>query len=643
MKEQKEFKPYISADSVTKEFSATAFIAGILLAVVFGAANAYLGLIVGMTVSASIPAAVIGMGVIKVVMRKNSILESNMIQTIGSAGESLAAGVIFTVPAMFLWAAEGKTEVPGIFEISIIAFVGGALGILFMIPLRKALIVKEHGVLPYPEGMACSEVLLAGEKGGSQSVIVFISMGIAALIKFLLDGLQIAKGSVSLVLNKFKGQMAVDVYPALAGVGYICGFKISATLFAGGILSWLVLIPLICMFGADTILFPGTMTIGEIWNTSGASGIWSNYIRYIGAGAVAAGGIISLVKSLPTIINTFKDSMKGLKGSKSGNAGSVARTEQELGMPIIIASVIAIIIAVAALPQIPVGIVGSIFIVIFGFFFATVASRMVGLVGSSNNPVSGMTIATLLITAMVFKMMGNDGMAGMVSVMTIGSIIAIIASIAGDTSQDLKTGYILGATPRKQQIGELIGVAVSAITIGGVMYLLNAAWGFGSSQLAAPQATLMKMIVEGVMGNELPWNLVFVGAFIAVIAELLGISSMSFAIGIYLPIASTSCIMIGGIVRAIVEKVIKKKDQTEKDEIINKGILSCSGLIAGEGLVGILLAVFAIIPVGAGTLGDAINLSSVFSLGQIGAVIALAVIVFVILKFTIWSKSDIHE
>lgn len=637
MDEKNSFKPYISADRNEKELSVMSVVAGVILAVIFGAANAYLGLIVGMTVSASIPAAVIGMGVIRFVAKRNSILESNMIQTIGSAGESLAAGVIFTLPAMFLWAGEGLCEMPSMLEITSIALVGGLLGVFFMIPLRNALIVKEHGILPYPEGMACSEVLLSGEKGGSDSKLVFISMGIAAVLKFIVGGLKVVEGSIGFVISKFKGAFNISAGPALLGVGYICGTKVSSTLFAGSVLSWFVLIPIICLFGSDMVLYPGTVTIAEMWADGGASAIWSNYIRYIGAGAVATGGIISLIKSLPLIVSTFRDSMKGLKGAKG--EGSTERTAKDIPMKVIILSVIAIALFVDLLPAIPVNIVGSILIIVCGFFFATVASRIVGLVGSSNSPVSGMTIATLLVTAFIFKMMGNDGAAGMVSAMAVGSVIAIITAISGDTSQDLKTGYIVGATPMKQQIGEIIGVVSSAFAIGGVLYLLNAAWGFGTEQLAAPQATLMKMIVEGVMGGNLPWNLVFIGVFIAVVVELLGISVMSFAIGIYLPIETTACIMLGGLVRALVEKK-KYKNQEEKDTTVNKGVLACSGMIAGEGLVGILLAVFAIIPVGAGSLGDALDISKVVNFGSIGTLFIFAAMIFVVLKVTIWGKKN---
>ena len=450
MKDQNEFKPYIPAEKITPEFTVTSIIMGVLLAVVFGAANAYLGLRVGMTVSASIPAAVISMGVIRVIMRKNSILESNMVQTIGSAGESLAAGAIFTLPALFLWAAEGKMDKPGIIEITLIALLGGMLGVLFMVPLRNALIVKEHGVLPYPEGTACAEVLLAGEEGGANASTVFAGMGFAAVFKFIIDGLKAVPSEVSFRVKGYAGEVGTQIYPAVMSVGYICGPKISSYMFAGGLVSWLVLIPLIVLFGADMILYPGTAPIGEMFAAGGAGAIWGSYIRYIGAGALAAGGIISLIKSLPLIVRTFRDALKSMKGSMS--AGT-KRTEQDLNMKIILISIAALTVLIWLVPAIPVTLLGAIIIVIFGFFFATVSSRMVGLVGSSNNPVSGMAIATLLFATIILKLTGDTGAHGMKGAIAIGSIICIVAAISGDTSQDLKTGYLLGATPKKQQIG----------------------------------------------------------------------------------------------------------------------------------------------------------------------------------------------
>ena len=630
MNEKETFKPYISADRTLHEMTPLSIIVGIILAIVFGAANAYLGLRVGMTVSASIPAAVLGMGVYRLCRKKDTNLESNMVQTIGSAGESLAAGAIFTMPALFLWAQEEGTKMPGIMEIALIALIGGLLGICFMVPLRKALIVKEHGTLPYPEGTACAEVLLAGEKGGANASVVFLGMGIAALFKFIVDGLKVVSSAVTVTVQKIHGEISAQVYPALVSVGYICGFKIASYMFAGGILGWLVLIPMIYLFGADTTLFPASVSVHELWEQAGASGIWSSYIRYIGAGAVATGGIVSLIKSLPLIVRTFADAMKGLKGS--GKQANELRTEKDLKMSVVLIMLAILIVAIAVTPIIPIDVIGAIVIVIFGFFFATVSSRMVGLVGSSNNPVSGMAIATLLATTVLLKATGHTGMSGMTAAIAIGSVICIVAAMAGDMSQDLKTGYILGATPVKQQYGEMIGTVVSAVTIGFVLYLLNAAWGFGTPELSAPQATLMKMIVEGVMGGNLPWTLVFIGVFIALVVELLGIPVLPFAIGLYLPIELSSCIMIGGVLRWALEKK-KYKSGEQKESAISNGVLCCSGMIAGEGLVGILLAILAVVNV-----SSVFDLSESINLGNAGGVILMLLMILSLLKFSIWNK-----
>ena len=631
MDNKNEFKPYIPAEKVTPELTVTAVIMGVILAVVFGAANAYLGLRVGMTVSASIPAAVIAMGVIRIIMRRNSILESNIVQTVGSAGESLAAGAIFTLPALFLWAKEGGMAKPDILEITLIALIGGLLGVFFMIPLRNALIVKEHATLPYPEGTACAEVLLAGEKGGSSASTVFAGMGFAALFKFIIDGLKVVAGEVSYTIKGFKGTIGTQIYPAVMSVGYICGARISSYMFAGGVLSWMVLIPLIMLFGENSILYPAVdQTVGELFAEGGAGAVWSSYIRYIGAGALAAGGIISLVKTLPLIIKTFAGAVKGM--GKSGVDSSL-RTEKNLNMTVVLIAIAVLTVAIWLIPAIPVNLIGAIIIVIFGFFFATVSSRMVGIVGSSNNPASGMAIATLLISTLILKVTGTDGNAGMASAIAIGSIICIIAAISGDTSQDLKSGYILGATPKKQQIGEVIGVVASALAIGGTLYLLDKAYGFGTDELAAPQATLMKLIVEGVMDANLPWALVFAGAGIAVVVEVIGIPVLPFAIGIYLPIQLNACIMVGGLVRLALDKLCKKN----KEAVVNDGILFSSGMIAGEGLVGILLAVFAILGI-----DKKIDLSRFVPsiVSNIGGILLFGIIILTLLKFTVWKKRD---
>jgi len=630
MNEKNEFKPYIPADRVMPELTVTSIVMGMLLAVIFGAANAYLGLRVGMTVSASIPAAVISMGVIRVIMKRNSILESNMVQTIGSAGESLAAGAIFTMPALFLWAEEGLCDMPSLVEITLIALCGGVLGVLFMVPLRNALIVKEHETLLYPEGTACADVLLAGEEGGANASTVFSGMGLAAAFKFVVDGLKVLPSDVAFAFKSFKGEIGMEVYPALLGVGYIVGPQIASYMFVGSIIGWMVIIPLICLFGPDTWLYPADVgtTIADLYVAGGAAKIWSTYVKYIGAGAIATGGIISLIKSLPLIVTTFRDSIKSMKGGKNTNT---ARTAQDLPMQMILFGIVAMILIIWVVPAIPVTLLGAAIIVVFGFFFATVSSRMVGLVGSSNNPVSGMAIATLLIATMSIKASGKTGIDGMTAAIAIGSVICIVAAIAGDTSQDLKTGYLLGATPKKQQIGEIIGVIVSGLAIGGVLYLLNAAWGYGGAEVPAPQATLMKMIVEGIMGGNLPWNLVFIGVFLAIALEILRVPVMPFAIGLYLPIYLNASIMIGGVVRLFMDRR-KNVDEETKTKQTTDGTLYCAGMIAGEGLVGILLAIFAVFGINV-SIGESVNF------GNIGGVVLMVIMILCLLKFSLWKKS----
>ena len=629
MNENKEFKPYIPAEKVTAEMTVTSVIMGVILAIVFGAANAYLGLRVGMTVSASIPAAVISMGVIRVIMKKNSILESNLVQTIGSAGESLAAGAIFTMPALFLWAEEGLCDKPSLVEITLIALCGGVLGVLFMVPLRNALIVKEHATLLYPEGTACADVLLAGEEGGANASTVFSGMGLAAVFKFVVDGLKVIPADVSAAFTSLKGEIGMEVYPALLGVGYIVGPKIASYMFVGSLMGWMVIIPMICLFGPDTWMYPAAegTTIAQLYANGGAAAIWSTYVKYIGAGAIATGGIISLIKSLPLIVTTFRDSMKSMKGSKST---STARTAQDLPMQFILLGVFAMVFIIWIVPAIPVTLLGAFIIVIFGFFFATVSSRMVGLVGSSNNPVSGMAIATLLIATFAIKSSGKTGIDGMTAAIAVGSVICIIAAIAGDTSQDLKTGYLLGATPKTQQIGELIGVVASGLAIGGVLYLLDAAWGYGGAEVPAPQAGLMKMIVEGIMGGNLPWALVFIGVFLAIGMEILRIPVMPFAIGLYLPIYLNATIMIGGVVRMFMDGR-KNVDEKTKNDQVTDGTLYCAGMIAGEGLVGIALAILAV-------AGISLDVSGVVNFGNIGGVVLMIIMILTLLKFSLWKK-----
>ncbi|KAE9631367.1 oligopeptide transporter, OPT family [Defluviitalea raffinosedens] len=616
-----KFTPYVPANKVMPEFTGLSIVLGILLSVVFGAANAYLGLKVGMTVSASIPAAVISMTIVRVILKRKSILENNMVQTIASAGESLAAGAIFTLPALFLWG-----ESPSALTMTLITLAGGALGVLFMIPIRRYLIVQEHGKLPYPEGTACAEVLLAGEEGGSGAGLIFAGGGIGLIYKFLGDGLKLFPTEIETPIKGFDGAaIGMDVLPALLGVGFIIGPKISAYMLAGAILAWLAFIPMITFIGSD--LTSAVLPAADLIKDLGYWGIWSNYIRYIGAGAVAAGGIISMIKSLPVMISSFRDAVKGF-GIKA--SGEIERTDKDLNGKYVTIATIVIIVLMGILPVIPVGIMGAILIAIFGFLFVTVSSRIVGLLGSSSNPVSGMTIATLLFTTIIMKATGASGKPGMIAVLCVGAVICTAAAIAGDTSQDLKTGYLVGATPWKQQLGEIIGVAASAVAIGFIMILLNNAYTFGSKELGAPQATLMKLVIEGIMDGNLPWNLVFIGVSSSLIFEVLGISSLPVAIGIYLPIHLSTPIMVGGLVKGALDLLVKNNEENKAKT--ENGILYSSGLIAGEGLMGIILAGFAAANVDL-AVGN-------YPLGQLGALILFCLVILSLIYYVFFKKTE---
>lgn len=616
-----KFTPYVPANKVMPEFTGLSIVLGILLSIVFGAANAYLGLKVGMTVSASIPAAVISMTIVRVILKRKSILENNMVQTIASAGESLAAGAIFTLPALFLWG-----ESPSALTMTLITLAGGALGVLFMIPIRRYLIVQEHGKLPYPEGTACAEVLLAGEEGGSGAGLIFAGGGIGLIYKFLGDGLKLFPTEIETPIKGFDGAaIGMDVLPALLGVGFIIGPKISAYMLAGAILAWLAFIPMITFIGSD--LTSAVLPAADLIKDLGYWGIWSNYIRYIGAGAVAAGGIISMIKSLPVMISSFRDAVKGF-GIKA--SGEIERTDKDLNGKYVTIATIVIIVLMGILPVIPVGIMGAILVAIFGFLFVTVSSRIVGLLGSSSNPVSGMTIATLLFTTIIMKATGASGKPGMIAVLCVGAVICTAAAIAGDASQDLKTGYLVGATPWKQQLGEIIGVAASAVAIGFIMILLNNAYTFGSKELGAPQATLMKLVIEGIMDGNLPWNLVFIGVSSSLIFEVLGISSLPVAIGIYLPIHLSTPIMVGGLVKGALDLLVKNNEENKAKT--ENGILYSSGLIAGEGLMGIILAGFAAANVDL-AVGN-------YPLGQLGALILFCLVILSLIYYVFFKKTE---
>lgn len=580
------FKPYISATDLIPEFTPKAIILGALFGIIFGAATVYLGLKVGLTVSASIPIAVLSISIIKK-FGKATILENNMVQTIGSAGESVAAGVVFTIPALLFL--PGGEEYFQYFQIFVLALVGGILGVLFMIPLRRSIIVKEHGNLPFPEGTACADVLIAGEKGGKLAQKVFYGLGIAFAYKTLMSLFGLWKDVPRYVFGRSSAlpnaTVMGEITPELLGVGYIIGPKIAGIMVAGGVLSWLVLIPLITLLGdgLTSVFAPANNLISEM----SPNEIWSNYIRYIGAGAVTFGGVVTLIRSFPTIIGAFKDSFKDLKDSKANSGIQKLRTEKDIPLVFVLVGSVLLVILMIAIPSIPTNLLSSIMIVVFGFFFVTVSSRIVGLIGSSSNPISGMTIATLMATALIFVAVGWTGDVYQPIVLVVGSIVCIASANAGATSQDLKTGYIVGATPIKQQIGLLIGVLASVLVIGFTIIMLNDILVIGSDQLPAPQATLMATVIKGLLSQNLPWGLVIVGMGIAAVMELSGVRSLPFAVGAYLPLSVTSPIFMGGLVKLLVDK-IRKSNESESD--IGPGALLSSGLIAGGALTGILIA-----------------------------------------------------
>jgi putative OPT family oligopeptide transporter len=593
----KGFQPYVPATDSMAEFTAKAIILGVLFGLLFGASTVYLGLRAGLTVSASIPIAVLAISVLKK-LGGSTILENNIVQTIGSAGESVAGGVVFTVPALIFLLPDG----PKYFnytQITMLAFAGGILGVLMMVPLRRALIVKEHGVLPYPEGTACAQVLVAGERGGKLAGLVFGGLGIGALWKSLSWTFNLFRQDIGYSMPRTSqfpnATISVDISPEYLGVGYVIGPRIAGTMFAGGVLSWLMLLPLISLMGANmtTPLEPVHPTLSNFNGTGvpylisqmSPGEIWRAYIRYIGAGAVLAAGLITLSRTLPTIVSSARE---GLKGFGASAAGAQSRTERDIPMAIVLGGSLVLAIFLAVTPGLPTqgNILVSILIVLFGFFFATVSSRITGLIGSSSNPISGMTIATLIITCVIFVALGWTGDVYGPVALSVGAIVCICAANAGNTSQDLKTGYIVGATPIYQQMGLAIGVVTSAFIIGYTVLALHNTFGIGSEKIAAPQATLMATLIKGLLSQSLPWGLVLVGVFVSVTLELCGIHSLSFAVGAYLPIATTAPIFVGGVVRWLVER----KTGETSDSDLSSGTLFSSGLIAGGSLAGILFA-----------------------------------------------------
>jgi len=582
-----EYVPFVSTSEVMPETTGYSIIIGILFACIFAAANTYLGLKVGMTISAGIPGAILATGLLKGAFKRNSILEANMIASLAAMGESIAGGIIFVLPALILLGF-GLS----IIQVAIVTVVGGIMGVFFITPLRRFLVIEEHGILVFPEAMAAAEVLVAGSVGGSGFKTVLTGIGAGGLYKFLGSGLSFWSESASYTFTSYQGtKIGVDALASLLGVGFIIGTKVSALMFGGGVIAWFGLIPLIKFMGAGLAvpIFPGTIVISKM----SADEIWTNYIRYIGTGAVAAGGIISLIKSLPTIIGSFKQALAGMGHKK---AGKVERINIEAPLQWVVGAAVFGFFATWFIPVIGGGLLGGVAVIVFSFFFAVVSARMVGIIGASSNPVSGMTIATLLVVATLLKLTGVIGDEGIKTALLISGVVCVAIAVAGGTAQSLKTTFIIGGTPKSVQIGMFIALAVASFAAGGVVILLDTAYEIGSTLVAAPQASLMRLIVEGIMTAQIPWTLVIVGAAIAAFCAMVGIPILPVALGIYLPISLSSPVLIGGILRKIVENKFKK-DEERKVNSIEKGVLLASGLVAGDALIGILIAIFAILEV----------------------------------------------
>jgi putative OPT family oligopeptide transporter len=592
IEEGDSYDPFVPATESIAEFTFKAVGLGILFGIIFGAANAYLGLRAGLTISTSIPVAVMTVAVFRALTAvgvRGTILETNISQTTGSASSSLASGVIFTLPALFMWGMP-----PELLQMTLLAMCGGLLGILFMIPLRRFLIEREHGKLPYPEGTACAEVLVANEVGGGKARYVFYGLGGGAFFKFLTSWINVIPGDIHTKIPLLKkGQLGMDLSAALFGVGYILGPRIAAVMVGGGLLSCLVIIPAIAYWGEARTepFFPETV---NLIRDMGPSQIWTRYVRYIGAGAVATAGIITLIRSVPVMISSFRIGSKQLGERVGEQVAEQPRTGSDLPLKVVGIGVLVIASILIIVPQV-FGAVGgveiraaaAICVVVFAFFFVTVASRIVGLVGVTSNPTSGMTIASLLGTASVFLMFGWTDIYGKVAALTVGCVVAIAASISGDTSQDLKTGYLLGATPRRQQTAELIGVITSAVFVCLTVLALGKGFGFGSTELPAPQATL-----DGVLDQNLPWALVGIGVGIALLCEIARIPSLPFAVGVYLPVSTMTPIFVGGLIRLWMER--SAKDDTQAADRRERGVLLGSGFVGGEGLLGVGIALVAV-------------------------------------------------
>lgn len=677
MSDKKVFQPFISPEINMKEFTLKAVLVGCLMGCLFGAASVYLALKAGLTVSASIPIAVIAITLGKRFLR-TTILENNIIQTTGSASESIASGVAFTLPGfLFLSMGEdGKSVGAGYFEyitILVLAIFGGLLGTLMMIPLRRSLIVKEHDTLPYPEGTACASVLKAGEKGGEVAKVAFlgvaISMGYAFLQRIFHVIAEVPEYTTALTNKYFPAaKISGEITPEYLGVGYIIGPRIAGTLVAGGVLSWMVFNPLVATLIHDqTMIATQLVKLGYLkdvltaggpggWNPTShtfadtATAVYRAYIRQVGAGAVAAGGFITLLKTIPTIISSFKESIGSLKDKAAGKA--VLRTDKDMNLKVVLFGSIGLILLMAFIPMIPGdGVISKLFlgllVVIFGAFFVTVSSRIVGIIGSSNNPISGMTIATVMATCLVFIGIGWTGKTYEPMVLVVGGMICIAAANAGATSQDLKTGYIVGATPRNQQLALFIGAIVSSIVIGltvkildtptAAMKLQGFTHAIGTDKFPGPQATLMATLIKGILSFNLDWQFVFVGVALAVVMELCGVNSLSFAVGAYLPLSTTLPIFAGGAVRALVDRRKKKKGEAVEEDDLGKGNLFATGLVAGGALAGVAVALLTAGSENIAKSLETVNMESglesllspgIYQLLGVGLFVTLAVILY---------------
>ncbi|MDO6355597.1 oligopeptide transporter, OPT family [Caloramator sp. CAR-1] len=617
-----DYVPYVPVSKAMPEMTVLSIFIGIIFAIVFGAANTYLGLKVGMTIAAGIPGAILATGILKGILRRNNILEANMIQAMASMGESLAGGLIFIIPAVIIF---GDKLTIG--TITVVAILGSLLGILFVVPLRRYLIVEEHGKLVYPEGMAAAEVLVSSSAGGSGFKTMMTGVAGGGIFKFLSEGLLLWKYEPEWTIKPLQGTIfGADVTAALIGVGYIVGIEIGMYMFAGALVAWLGLIPLIKYIGAGLTepLFPSAALIKDM----DAWAIWSKYIRYVGAGAVIAGGFISIAKAMPTIARSFKSAMSGI-----GAKASQKRTDVDVPMTYVIAGAIFVFIMAWLFPMTNVPVAGAIFVIIFAFFFSVVSARLVGMIGTSNNPISGMTISSLLFITGILKLTGHADNKAMVAAIIAGGIVCVAIAIAGGTAQSLKTTFIIGGTPKNLEIGMFLASAASAAAIGYVILMLNSAYGIGSKEIPAPQATMMSMVVKGIMTSQLPWTLVLAGISFGVMCELMGIPILPFALGLYLPIHLSAGVVIGGIVRAVVDKKFKDNEEVLKEKT-EKGVLLASGMVAGESLVGILLAVFAMVGVNIG-IGEKILpaiTSSPWTSAVMGLVLCYWIYSFVVKK-----------